>query len=158
MKIKNKFLNIKLIFYDFDGIFTNNKFYLTSKNEEIYYFNKSDSLAISLIKSLNIEQTIITAEKSNIVNLRAKKMGINVLVSNKKLEDIKNIIKQKNLKINNVAFIGNDLNDLAAIKYLKHTFCPKDSDELVIKYSNHCLKKNGGEGVIKEFFKTIFSL
>ena len=75
MKIKSKFKNIKEIFYDFDGVFTNNKFYLSTKGEEFYYFEKSDSLAISYLKLMGFKQHILTSEKSNIVNTSIKKNG-----------------------------------------------------------------------------------
>ena len=159
MKIKNKFKNLKEIYYDFDGVFTNNKFYLNNHNEEFYIFNKSDSLIVSLIKKLKINQSIITSETSNVVKLRAKKMGIKMIVSNNKLFEMKKIINNSSgLSINNIAYIGNDLNDLEVIKYLTHTFCPKDSDKNVIKFSKHVLSKKGGEGVLKDFFEKIISL
>ena len=159
MKIKNKFKDLKEIFYDFDGVFTNNKFYLNNFNEEFYIFNKSDSLIVSYIKDLKIKQSIITSERSNVVKLRAKKMGINLIVSKNKLFEIKKIIKNsEQLSTKNIAYIGNDLNDLDVIKYLTHTFCPKDSDKNVIKFSKHVLSKKGGEGVLKDFFEKIISL
>ncbi len=159
MKIKNKFKDLKEIFYDFDGVFTNNKFYLNNFNEEFYIFNKSDSLIVSYIKDLKIKQSIITSERSNVVKLRAKKMGINLIVSKNKLFEIKKIIKNSGqLSTKNIAYIGNDLNDLDVIKYLTHTFCPKDSDKNVIKFSKHVLSKKGGEGVLKDFFEKIISL
>ena len=159
MKIKNKFKDLKEIFYDFDGVFTNNKFYLNNFNEEFYIFNKSDSLIVSYIKDLKIKQSIITSERSNVVKLRAKKMGINLIVSKNKLFEIKKIIKNSGqLSTKNIAYIGNDLNDLEVIKYLTHTFCPKDSDKNVIKFSKHVLSKKGGEGVLKDFFEKIISL
>lgn len=159
MKIKNKFKDLKEIFYDFDGVFTNNKFYLNNFNEEFYIFNKSDSLIVSYIKELKIKQSIITSERSNVVKLRAKKMGINLIVSKNKLFEIKKIIKNSGkLSTKNIAYIGNDLNDLDVIKYLTHTFCPKDSDKNIIKFSKHVLSKKGGEGVLKDFFEKIISL
>ena len=159
MKIKSEFKNIKEIFYDFDGVFTNNKFYLSSKGEEFYYFDKSDSLAITYLKLMGFKQHILTSEKSNIVKLRSKKMGIGLISTNNKFLKLKNYLKnKKNISLNEIAFIGNDLNDLEIIKNIKFSFCPKDSDPNIIKYSKIILKKNGGEGVIKEFFRKIISL
>ena len=86
-------------------------------------------------------------------------MGINLIVSKNKLFEIKKIIKNSGqLSTKNIAYIGNDLNDLDVIKYLTHTFCPKDSDKNVIKFSKHVLSKKGGEGVLKDFFEKIISL
>ena len=85
-------------------------------------------------------------------------MGINLIVSKNKLFEIKKLLKIPQLSTKNIAYIGNDLNDLDVIKYLTHTFCPKDSDKNVIKFSKHVLSKKGGEGVLKDFFEKIISL
>ena len=71
--MKNKF---DLIIYDFDGVMTDNKVYLSETGAETVLCNRSDGLAVSMISSMGYKQIIISTEKNNIVQLRAKKLNI----------------------------------------------------------------------------------
>jgi YrbI family 3-deoxy-D-manno-octulosonate 8-phosphate phosphatase len=142
-------MNIKCIFYDFDGVMTDNKVILSENGEESVIVNRSDGLAISYFKKLDIHQYIISSEQNPVVTKRANKLNIHVFqgISNK-VDKIKDIIKQHKLKIEEVVFIGNDLNDLDVMNYLDNTFCPLDSHPKILNTANKVLDRNGGDGVI----------
>ena len=152
-KIKNKF---NLIVYDFDGVMTDNRVYLCEDGKETVLCNRSDGLAVSLIKKIGIPQIILTTETNPVVRFRAKKLEIEVIHSSldKKL-DLSKYCKERQINLKRVAYIGNDLNDLDVMKLVGFPFCPSDACAEVKAISYLCLKSKGGEGVIREFLELL---
>ena len=146
-------MNIKLIFYDFDGVMTDNKVLLSEDGKEHVLVNRSDGLAISYFKKLNIDQCIVSTESNPVVQKRAEKLNISFFqnISNK-IDFIKKNLKEKKLKPSEVIFIGNDLNDLEVINFLPLSFCPKDSHKKILESSSFVLNKKGGNGVIMALY------
>ena len=142
-------MNIKCILYDFDGVMTNNLVLLSEDGKESVSVNRSDGLAVSYFKKKNIKQFIISTEKNPVVTARANKLKIKVFqgISNK-LKVVKEIMKNLKLQKENIAFVGNDLNDMEVIDFLTYTFCPKDSHPDVLAKANKIINCNGGDGVI----------
>lgn len=146
-------MNLKLILYDFDGVMTNNKLFLFEDGKEAVILNRSDGLAVSYINKLNIEQAIVSTEENKVVTKRGKKLNIKTYQNiENKLQFVKEIIINKKISPEEVAFIGNDLNDLELIKFIPNSYCPKDSHPKVLKASKTVLNKKGGNGVIMAFF------
>ena len=102
---------ISFLIYDFDGVMTNNKALLFQNGDEAVFINRADGLAIEKIKSLNIEQMIMSSEKNPIVLERAKKLDIVAITGvNDKAKFIKNYTNN-NIPLEETGFVGNDLND-----------------------------------------------
>ena len=153
----NKIFNdLKLIVYDFDGVMTDNRVYVDQNGNESVQVNRSDGLGVSEIKKLGIEQIIISTEKNPVVTKRAKKLNIKCLqgIDNKK-QALEEYCYKKNIKLQNTAFVGNDINDLEALEIAGYSFCPADAHKSVKDISIYTLKSNGGEGVIREIFDLI---
>ncbi len=151
-------MKIKAIFYDFDGVMTDNRALLSESGREYVFVNRSDGLAIGYFKKLKIYQSIISTESNPIVSKRAKKLKISVHQKiDNKLKVIKEILKRKKVKPSETIFIGNDLNDLEVINFLPQTFCPKDSHPEVLNSNATVLSKKGGKGVIMDLYNLIMS-
>ena len=148
--------NIKLIIYDFDGVMTNNKVYIDQNGNEMVQVNRSDGLGVEKIKELGIQQIIISTEQNSVVSARAMKLGIPYLqgVDNKK-ESLLNYCQKIGININQVAYVGNDINDKNAMEVARIKLCPADAHETIKEISDHILKRNGGDGVIREIFDII---
>lgn len=146
--------NIKLIVYDFDGVMTDNKVYVDQFGNESVQVNRGDGLGVSEIKKIGIKQIIISTEKNPIVSSRAKKLKIDCLqgVKNKKII-LTDYCGQNNIQIENVAFVGNDINDKAAMEIVGISFCPSDAHKSIKKISDHSFQAKGGCGVIRELFE-----
>jgi len=145
--------NIKLICYDFDGVMTDNKVYIDHEGREMVQVNRADGLGVSEIKNLGLAQIIISTEKNPVVSERSRKLGLTCLhgVSNKS-DKLKKYCKKNNINLDEVAYVGNDINDLEAMKLAGVTFCPADAHSSVKNISDHILSSKGGEGVVREFF------
>ena len=145
--------NIKLIVYDFDGVMTDNKVYVDQKGNETVKVNRSDGLGVAEIKKLGIHQIIISTEKNPVVSTRAKKLGIPCLqgIDNKKKALI-DYCNNNDIDLRNVAYLGNDINDMEVMEIAGSTFCPADAHENIKGISDIILSENGGNGVIRELF------
>ena len=149
-------MKIKQIFYDFDGVMTDNKVLLTEDGVESVFVNRSDGLAISYFKKIGINQTIISTEKNPVVMKRAKKLEIECFQGiDSKLEKIKTILIESKIEINEVVFVGNDLNDLEVMKYLSNTYCPSDSHPAILKVAKKILSSPGGQGAIMDLYNLL---
>ena len=108
---------IDVIFTDFDGVLTDNKFYLDANGDESVRLNRSDGLAFDYLNKIKIPIYIISTEKNSIVKTRAKKLKVKCHsgVSDKKKLIIKLCNKNK-YSLSKSIYIGNDVNDLSSIK------------------------------------------
>jgi YrbI family 3-deoxy-D-manno-octulosonate 8-phosphate phosphatase len=149
--MNGKFKNIKLIVYDFDGVMTDNKVYVDQNGNETVQVNRADGLGISEIKKLGIEQIIISTETNPVVSTRANKLGINCLqgIENKKAALIE-YCKNNNFDLQNVAYVGNDINDKEVMEIAGTTYCPSDAHKSIQIISDYILNTKGGDGVIRE--------
>ena len=143
--------NIKLIVYDFDGVMTDNKVYLDQHGIEMVQVNRADGLGVAELKKLKIKQIIISTEKNPIVSTRAIKLGIPCLQGvDNKMDLLANYCKKNNIDLQNVAYVGNDINDKEAMEIAGTTFCPIDAHESIKVISNYVMKTKGGDGVVRE--------
>jgi N-acylneuraminate cytidylyltransferase len=141
----------KILFTDFDGCLTDDRVWLNQDGEEFVAANRKDGLAVKRLKNLGIQVVITSTETNKVVLARGNKMGVEVLqgLSNK-AESIEQYLEQKNLSWNNVWYIGNDVNDLGAIRKAKFSICPSDAVKAVKKEVDLKLKTKGGYGVLSE--------
>lgn len=154
--------NFHTIALDFDGVFTNNKVYVTSSGDEFVRCDRSDSFGLNMLReyiSINkfkIDLIILSREKSSVVLARAKKLNINCYhgISNKKTF-LDTLFRNKKITIANpfegLIYLGNDLNDLPVMSEAGFSMCPNDSHELIKQVAHRISKKNGGDGFIRDF-------
>jgi YrbI family 3-deoxy-D-manno-octulosonate 8-phosphate phosphatase len=152
MKKKLKKLELpKVIFTDFDGCLTDDRVWLNQDGEEFVAANRKDGLAINRLKALGIRVVITSTETNKVVTARATKLGIEALQGlSDKVEAIENYISNNNLTWKDSWYIGNDVNDLGAIRKAKFSICPSDAVKVVKKEVDLKLKTKGGYGVLSE--------
>jgi YrbI family 3-deoxy-D-manno-octulosonate 8-phosphate phosphatase len=155
-KTKITFLGnqLRLLLYDFDGVMTDNKVLVGEDGYETVVCNRSDGLAVSIIKDWGLPQAIISTEMNKVVTARAKKLDIPYVhgVSNKR----KIVLEYcDNLKISpkETLYIGNDLNDIEAMYSIGYPVCPQDAYKEIQDISILILPVDGGNGVIRELLR-----
>lgn len=150
-KIRSK-NDIKLFAIDVDGVLTDGGMYYSKEGEIFKKFNTKDGMGIELLKENNIIPVIITRENSEIVLRRAEKLKIEeVYIGIKdKLKIIEKLKKKYNLEYENMAYIGDDLNDLPVIKKVGLSFAPNDAALEIKNCVTHFLLKLGGEVALRE--------
>ena len=149
--------DIKFLVLDVDGTLTDGKIYVDDKDNSFKAFNVKDGFALVNWLKLGGEVAILTGKKSNIVERRAKELGIKYIIqgSKNKKQDLKNLLKELNITFENVAYMGDDLNDLDVMKSVGFSACPKDSVQEVLEITNFISSKNGGDGAVREFLEHI---
>jgi len=148
--------DIDLIVYDFDGVMTDNRVILSEDGKESILANRSDGLAIGFIKKMNIPQIILSTEKNPVVRKRAEKLDLEVINScSDKKQAIQKYCSEKGYNLEKVVFVGNDTNDLEAMKIVGYPVAPSDACAQIIEISKIVTAAKGGCGVIRELFEYI---
>ncbi|MHB8772529.1 MAG: methyltransferase domain-containing protein [Syntrophales bacterium] len=147
---------IALIVYDFDGVLTDNRVLTLQDGTEAVFANRSDGLAINMIKELGIKQVIISTEINPVVKARADKLGIPCLQGiGDKLSVLKKYLADNHINKDKVVFIGNDINDLPAMNYVGLPVAPADAYPEIKQASSIALETKGGYGVVRELYNLI---
>ena len=156
-----KFLpsKIEAVVFDFDGVMTNNKVYLSETGLESVRLDRGDGMGISMLKKLDIEIAVMSTEKNPVVTARCKKLSIECFqnLGNSKFESLKKWCKEKKIHLDNVIFMGNDINDIECLKNVGCSVVPSDAYEEVKRYAKIVLNNKGGEGVVRELCDIITS-
>ena len=154
MEIKEKTAMIRLLCSDVDGVMTDNKLHISANGELFKTFNARDGWALKEILPKNgIEPAVITGRKSQIVPLRCKELGVSLVFCGRddKNAVVSHLAEEKGYSLNEIAFIGDDYNDLPAIKLVGISGCPSDAIEPVKAAVTYVCKAKGGEGALREF-------
>ncbi|MDD2382995.1 MAG: HAD-IIIA family hydrolase [Sulfurospirillaceae bacterium] len=149
---------IELLVFDVDGCLTDGGIqYGNSDNEEFKTFNVKDGFAIVSWMKLGKKSAIITGRASRVVERRAKELGITYLfqdVKNKK-QVLEGILEKEGLTFQNVAAIGDDLNDLTLLRSVGMSFAPADAIKQVCDEVNIVLRKDGGKAAVREMIDIV---
>ena len=155
-KLMKKFDKPKIIITDFDGCLTDDRVWLNQEGEEFVAANRKDGLAIERLRKIGIQVLITSTETNKVVLARGNKMGVEVIQGlSDKVAAIDKYLIQKELKWNDVWYIGNDVNDLGAIKKACISICPADAVKKVKKSVHVVPKTNGGYGVLSEIVSAL---
>ena len=147
---------IKLFLSDVDGVMTDAGMYYTASGDEFKKFNTHDGMAFNILREAGIKTGIITTENTTIVERRAAKLKIDYVYQGAgfkgKLAAAMEICVKENITLNEVAYIGDDINCIELLQAVGIAACPANSTKKVkaIPGIIH-LQKSGGEGAIREF-------
>ena len=151
---------IKLFLSDVDGTLTDGGMYYSESGDELKKFNTRDGMGFQLLREAGIKKGIITSEDTHIVANRAKKLKVDFLHQGKrnggKLVVAKEICGQLGITLDEVAYIGDDINCMELLEAVGVKACPGDACEEVKDIPGMMvMKKNGGEGCVREFIEII---
>ncbi|MCX7880582.1 MAG: HAD-IIIA family hydrolase [Ignavibacteria bacterium] len=157
IQLKEKLKKIKLLAMDVDGTLSDGKVYYSKNGEELKAFSIRDGMGIELLHTFGIMTAIITHETSQIVTSRAMRLKIEhvILGSKNKLKDLFSLCEQLNLSIEEVAFIGDDINDIPALKAVGFSACPRNSIKYVKDFVDYICEQDGGNGAVRELAELI---
>jgi len=159
LKIKKKCLKIKIVLTDVDGVLTDGGMYYTENGDTMKKFHARDGMGVSLLKKRNIPTIIVTKEKNDIIKQWAKKMPITELydgVQDKK-SILKVICKNYSVTMEQIAYIGDDINDIELLKEVGFSLCPSDAIEQVTSVCDYVCSKVGGNAAFRELSDLILS-
>ena len=143
---------IELILSDVDGVLTDGRLTFTDQGVEIKNFHARDGMGIKLWQKAGYPFGIVTARDTPIVRNRAVELDIDLLRqgSKNKRETVKQICVELDLEPEQVCFIGDDLPDVAAMKYVGLAIAPADASDEAKAVAQHVTEKPGGQGAVRE--------
>lgn len=159
-EIKQKAKKIKLLLTDNDGVLTDGGVYYGENGEELKKFNIRDGMGVERLKNLvNVETGIITGELSPSVKKRAEKLKINELHLGIKDKSslLLEILLRKNLSSEQIAYIGDDVNDIEIMKVVGLSACPNDAISFAKNQADYLCENKGGNGAFRELAELIIS-
>ena len=151
---------IDLIICDFDGVITDNRVWVDQDGHETVAAYRSDSVRVKELFAIGIEVMILSSEPNRVVEARARKMGVEAVhgvALHEKGRIMREIMERKNLKAENVIFIGNDINDLPCFEVAGWSVAVADAFPEVIRAADFVLSKNGGHGALREMCDLILN-
>ena len=158
VSLQNKIAKIKLVLTDCDGVLTDTGVYYSEQGEVMKRFSIRDGMGVERLGNLvNVETGIVTGEFSESVRKRAEKLKIKELHlgTKNKVSLLDDILKRKKLKRENIAFIGDDMNDYEIMQKVGLSACPSDAMKEIAKISDYVCKNRGGFGAFREFAELI---
>lgn len=153
-ELKKTLENIQLLILDVDGVMTDGGLYFTDEGDHIKKFNAKDGMAIAQLTKRGFQVGIISSGFSGTaVERRAKMLGIQHCSVNKeaKITRLRNICASLEIDLNQVAMIGDDINDLEIFEVCGFSACPSDAVQIVRDNVDLVLSSKGGKGAIREF-------
>jgi YrbI family 3-deoxy-D-manno-octulosonate 8-phosphate phosphatase len=144
---------IDLVISDFDGVITDNRVWVNEDGMEYVAAYRSDSIGVQLLREIGIEVMILSSEPNRVVEARARKMGVHVIHGvgiHEKGRVMREVLEQKNVKAENVIYIGNDVNDLPCFEVAGWSVAVADAYPEVIRAADFVLSNPGGHGALRE--------
>lgn len=147
----------KLILTDIDGVWTDGGMYYDENGNELKKFNTYDSAGVLFAKMLGIPCGIVSGEESESTKTRAQKLKIKYIFTGvkNKVKIIEDLLVKLNINWNEVAYIGDDINDFMVLKKVGISACPSSAPSYIKEIVDWALIKSGGEGVFREFVEKI---
>lgn len=152
LELKDKLSKIKLVVLDVDGTISDGGIYLDRKDNEIKKFNGKDGMGISLLLKAGVQVALITGRNSPLTERRARELSIPFVIQGKmeKEEAIMELIQSLNLTEEQVAVMGDDINDLPLYEHAGVSACPNDGYHYMQTVATIVLTKDGGKGAARE--------
>lgn len=149
--------DIKMLITDCDGCLTDAGMYYSEKGDELKKFNTKDGLGFGLLKQRGIKAGIITGEDVQLNRRRAEKLRLDFIESGvrDKVKVLNEVCRKFDVKPENIAYIGDDLNDLPVMQAVGFSACPSDAVDAVLENASYVCKRTGGNGAVREVIDLI---
>ena len=142
---------VKLVAFDFDGVFTDNSVYVFEDGSEAVRCSRSDGIGLRKLDRLGVETIIISTEVNRVVAERAEKLKIRCVhgVEDKRAK-LQSIADEHGFDLVDVAFVGNDVNDLGCLEVVGLPIAVQDAYPEVLRLAKYTTKTLGGYGAVRE--------
>ena len=153
----NPLRNIRLFATDVDGVLTDAGMYYAESGDEWKKFNTRDGMGIKLLQKAGFITAIVTQERTKLVARRAEKLAIPELHQGvmDKLSVIREVASRHGLTLSQVAYIGDDVNDLEALRAVGFSAAPADGMPVVRDVVDYVCRMKGGEGAVREIVEML---
>jgi len=157
-KIQNKIKKIQIILTDVDGVLTDGGRYYSENGESLKRFHVRDGMGVNILLRIGIKTIIVTKENSKITKKWAKDMNVTKVISGslKKENELLKICKTFKISPSQIAYIGDDVNDINLLKKVGFSVTTNDADNMIKQHVDYVCSRDGGKGVFREISDMIF--
>ena len=157
--LNEKAKKIKLVGTDIDGVWTDSKMYVTPEGEWMKAFSTYDGMATAMLKEKGIIVAILTGENSDVVIARSEKLQIDEVYvdEHEKLKRLTYLTKKYDITMDEVAYIGDDVNDLEVLKAVGFSALAGNSPIQDQFTPDYVTTRHGGNGAFREFADIILN-
>lgn len=150
---------IKLLLLDVDGVLTDGRLYYGNSGEEMKAFNIQDGLGIKLLQKGGVQVGIITGRISKLLQRRADELGIDLLIQGRedKLTALNELLQNIHIDMDEIAFMGDDLPDLAVMRRVGLGITPANGCSTNAKQADWQTNNGGGQGAVREVAEMILN-
>lgn len=150
-EIQKRLCQIRLVAFDFDGVFTDNLVYVLQDGTEAVRCNRSDGIGLQKLKKLGIATAIISTESNPVVSARAQKLKIRCFQNcEDKRKALESLAQEMGISLAEIAFVGNDINDRPCLACVGLPIVVQDAHPDVISLALYRTRANGGHGAVRE--------
>jgi len=151
LSLEERIRAIRLVAFDFDGVFTDNMVYVFEDGSEAVRCFRGDGIGLRKLERAGIETIIISTETNSVVSARSRKLGIRCVQGcEDKRAALETIVQEMGLSLAQVAFVGNDINDLPCLTCVGLPIVVQDARPDVIPYAQYQTRARGGHGAVRE--------
>lgn len=158
--LEDRIRSIRLVAFDFDGVFTDNKVYVFQDGTEAVRCHRGDGIGLEKLKYLGVDCVVVSTEVNPIVGARGRKLGVPCVQGcQDKRVALEAIVRERRLSLEQVAFLGNDVNDRSCLEIVGLPMVVQDAHSDVISLATYQTKAKGGEGAVREvcdLFERVF--
>ena len=150
---------VRMLAMDVDGVLTDAGMYYSESGDELKKFNTRDGMGIKILQAAGLVTAFITKEKTAIVERRGQRLAMPEVHQgiDDKLTDLTRLVRKHGLTLAQVAYIGDDVNDLEALRAVGFSAAPADAMPIVIQAVHYVCAKKGGEGAVRELADLILA-
>jgi YrbI family 3-deoxy-D-manno-octulosonate 8-phosphate phosphatase len=148
---------VRFAIFDFDGVFTDNRVWVDERGEELLAFSRSDGLGLRRLDEVGVQYLIVSMEQNPIVGARARKLRADCLQG---IEDKLAVVRRRavaaGIPLEQVAYVGNDINDAECLQAVGLPVVPADAWPEVQPLARWVLSRGGGAGCVREFCDAVW--
>jgi 3-deoxy-D-manno-octulosonate 8-phosphate phosphatase (KDO 8-P phosphatase) len=149
---------VRLAIFDFDGVFTDNRVWVNERGEEALAFSRSDGLGLRRLDQVGVGYLIVSMERNPIVGARAEKLRVDCVQG---VEDKLSVVRERSaaagVTLEEVAYVGNDINDSECLRAVGLPVVPADAWAEVVPLARWVLSRDGGDGCVREFCDAVWN-
>ena len=148
---------VRLAVFDFDGVFTDNRVWVSETGEEAVACWRGDGLGLRRLESVDVEPLIVSTEPNPVVAARARKLRVECAPGvEHKLDVVRAHADRLGIGLEQTAYVGNDVNDVECLRAVGLPVVPADAWPEVVSLAAWVLERPGGRGCVREFCDAVW--
>lgn len=157
--VEDRIRGLRLMVFDFDGVFTDNMVYVLEDGRELVRCSRSDGLGLRRLEAVGVESLILSTEANPVVAARSRKLAVDCISGcDDKGARLAALLRDRGIEAGEVGYVGNDINDLECLKMVGLPIVVRDAHPEVVELAVCQTNKAGGHGAVREVCDLIYGL